>query len=292
MRGYGSSSCPRDHTAYRLERLVAEQLALLQHLGRSEAVWIGHDWGSGVVSALAAHHPEVFAGMILLSLPYRTIELGVDHLITLVNRELYPESEYPYGQWAYMKLYEKAPEKADRNLESSIKKTTKLLYAKSDPETFGKPSFTANAMRDEAFFPANPDDLPDIPLEYTSLDETLFNNLVKTHKENGYFPATAYYRNHKLNEAYDKSKKDDGVLQVPVLYIDPKYDAVCSSSTTPKMLDGMRKTCKQLTERSIEAAHWVQLEKPEEVNATIAEWLATSMLGYWPWHGQRLFAKV
>ena len=59
MRGYGRSTATRNSRDYRLERLVSDMLALLAYLERQSAVWIGHDWGSPVVWALASHHPEV-----------------------------------------------------------------------------------------------------------------------------------------------------------------------------------------------------------------------------------------
>jgi soluble epoxide hydrolase/lipid-phosphate phosphatase len=59
MRGYGRSTATRVVHDYRMERIVTDMLMLLAHLQRREATWIGHDWGAGVVWALAAHHPEV-----------------------------------------------------------------------------------------------------------------------------------------------------------------------------------------------------------------------------------------
>jgi soluble epoxide hydrolase/lipid-phosphate phosphatase len=111
MRGYGNSSAPQINANYSLEALVAEQVELAEQLGIKKAVWIGHDWGCGVVNALAAHHPELFLGLAVLSVPYRSIELGLNHLKTLINRDIYPEDEYEWGQFAYMKYYELESEK-------------------------------------------------------------------------------------------------------------------------------------------------------------------------------------
>jgi len=59
MRGYGRSTVTRETADYRLERIVLDMLALLAHLERQEAIWIGHDWGAAAVWALAAHYPKV-----------------------------------------------------------------------------------------------------------------------------------------------------------------------------------------------------------------------------------------
>ena len=98
-RGYGRSVVSKDRADYALERHVADMLALLAHLDRDQAVWIGHDWGAGLVWSFAAHHPEACAGVVNMCVPYRTIEFGLEALVATVNRERYPVDKYPNGQW-------------------------------------------------------------------------------------------------------------------------------------------------------------------------------------------------
>jgi pimeloyl-ACP methyl ester carboxylesterase len=56
MRGYGGSSAPATSEAYALKEIVDDMVELHDHLGASPAIWVGHDLGSPVVGALAAHH--------------------------------------------------------------------------------------------------------------------------------------------------------------------------------------------------------------------------------------------
>lgn len=56
MRGYGASSAPGASDAYALNAIVGDMVELHDHLGTRPAIWIGHDWGSPVAGALAAHH--------------------------------------------------------------------------------------------------------------------------------------------------------------------------------------------------------------------------------------------
>src|SRR5438034_711138 len=46
MRGYGRSTVHRRHEDYALEESVADMLELLAHLGREQAIWVGHDGGT------------------------------------------------------------------------------------------------------------------------------------------------------------------------------------------------------------------------------------------------------
>lgn len=97
-RGYGRSSMPKGPSAYALEHHVSDMLALLAHLGRDKAVWIGHDWGAGLIWALAAQHPEKCVGVCCMAVPYHVPELGLEALVAVCNRELYPEDQYPLAQ--------------------------------------------------------------------------------------------------------------------------------------------------------------------------------------------------
>ena len=86
MRGYGRSSVPRKHEDYAQVEIVADMIELLDELGRDQAVWIGHDWGSPVVWNIASHHPERVRAVSSLCIPYGVVERGLEGLIATVDR--------------------------------------------------------------------------------------------------------------------------------------------------------------------------------------------------------------
>ena len=43
----------------------------------------------------------------------------------------------------------------------------------------------------------------------------------------------------------------------------------------------MRRDCADLTEVVVKSGHWMAQERPVEVNAALARWLATKLAGYW-----------
>ena len=49
QRGYGNSSRPTAVTAYDIEHLAGDLVALLDHYGYKDATFVGHDWGAMVV---------------------------------------------------------------------------------------------------------------------------------------------------------------------------------------------------------------------------------------------------
>jgi soluble epoxide hydrolase/lipid-phosphate phosphatase len=265
MRGYGDSTAP----------LAPELAEFAEKLGITKAVWVSHDWGCGVINALAAHYPELFIGMANLCVPYRTIELGLEYLKSTINRDIYPESETEWGNWEYMRYYQLKPEESVTAFEGNLDVITKIFYMKGDHSKWGQPSPASRILRDGGWFGGHPEKVPDIPLAYTSLDEHLYSSLLRSKKKHGFFGANAYYFNHEANAEYSKSAKNGGVLEFPMLYIDAKYDAICSPSVAPKLAEGQKQCTKKLTYETIESSHWVQLEKPKEVNETLEKWLAT-----------------
>jgi pimeloyl-ACP methyl ester carboxylesterase len=44
----------------------------------------------------------------------------------------------------------------------------------------------------------------------------------------------------------------------------------------------MRRECPHLSEVVIRSGHWMAQERPIEVNAALARWLATAVPGVWP----------
>jgi pimeloyl-ACP methyl ester carboxylesterase len=56
MRGYAGSSAPTTADGYAIQEIVGDMVELHEHLGAHPAVWVGHDLGSRVAAALAAHH--------------------------------------------------------------------------------------------------------------------------------------------------------------------------------------------------------------------------------------------
>ena len=70
QRGYNTSEKPSGVRSYRIEHLVDDVAALIQHAGESRAVVVGHDWGGAVAWALATLRPEVVDKLVVLNAPH------------------------------------------------------------------------------------------------------------------------------------------------------------------------------------------------------------------------------
>jgi soluble epoxide hydrolase / lipid-phosphate phosphatase len=279
MRGYGRSSVYDTHAAYAQEPIVGDMLELLTSLGREKAIWVGHDWGSPVVWNLASHHPERCVAVANLCVPYWTLERGLDSVLPLVNREIYPEKDYPAGQWEYMRFYEENFDAARRAFEVDPYNTAKLLFRKGNPAGFGKPSFTATVRKAGGWFGGG--GAPDLPRDGDVVSEEDLAAYAAALTRNGFFGPDSYYMNHGANAAYAAKAVNGGRLDMPALFLAAQYDYTCECITS-RLAEPMREHCRDLAEKTILSGHWMAQEKPVEVNGALAEWLATRVPGGWP----------
>ncbi len=69
LRGYSPDARPTDVQAYRLEHLVGDVLAVLDHVGGSAHV-VGHDWGAAIAWHLAGRHADRVRTLTAVSVPH------------------------------------------------------------------------------------------------------------------------------------------------------------------------------------------------------------------------------
>ncbi len=280
MRGYGRSSVPQRQSDYALDNIVADMLELLASLGRESAVWVGHDWGSPVVWSLASHHPDRCLGVASLCVPYRTLELGLDACLELLDRNTYPEAEFPAGQWDYQLFYQAQFDAARAEMEANPYNTARMLFRKGDPTGVKQPAFTATIRRNGGWFGPTAE-APDMPRDSDVVSEADLCAYAAALKRNGFYGANAYYMNHQANAAYGESVCNHGFLDMPVLFLGARHDYVCETVESTLALP-MRQHCRRLSEVLIDSGHWMAQERPGEVNAALTRWLATALSEHWP----------
>ena len=268
MRGYGQSSIYDKHADYCQEEIVKDMIELHTHLGGGEAIWVGHDWGSPVVWNIACHHDEYVEKIVSLCVPFKMMEN--DNMLSSIDRQLYPEDEFPYGQWEYQIFYRENFDKAKQSLEDNPRNTVKCLFRSGNAENLGKRSNTAFVRKNNGWFKNGI--APDIALDESVLSRKELEIYSKYLSENGFFGPGSWYMNTELNNEYNK-KAPLQKLKKPTLFIHAKYDRVCDTCHT-SLADSMRENCSNLKEATIESGHWMAQEKPDDVNKTIKEWLA------------------
>jgi epoxide hydrolase 4 len=70
QRGYNLSDKPVGVANYKLEKLVGDLDAVVDHFGAKKAVIVGHDWGGMVAWSYAMQHPDKVDRLVILNLPH------------------------------------------------------------------------------------------------------------------------------------------------------------------------------------------------------------------------------
>ena len=280
MRGYGRSSVYDSHAAYAQQEIVADMRELLAALGRQRAIWVGHDWGSPVVWNMASHHPEHCQAVASLCVPYRTVECGLDTMLELVDRNVYPQAQYPAGQWEYMRFYEESFDAARRAFEADTTRTVKALFRRGNPAGYLKPVRNSLVRRDGGWF-GGAGIAPETELDTAVLNEAELCAYASALARNGFFGPDSWYMNHAANADYAARAVNGGYLDMPVLFLAGRHDFTCETITS-RLAEPMRAYCRDLREAVVESGHWMAQEKPVQVNAALIGWLATKLEGIWP----------
>jgi pimeloyl-ACP methyl ester carboxylesterase len=131
QRGYGGSSRPDGIDAYTIFHVVGDVVALVRSLGASDAVVVGHDWGSAVAWNTALMRPDVVRGVVGVSVP--PLPRGPLPPLT-VARERFGEGFY--------QIYFQEPGVADVALGKDVEATLRSIYGSEG----GTPWFTEDEL--------------------------------------------------------------------------------------------------------------------------------------------------
>lgn len=254
MRGFGRSSAPAELDAYSIFDLVGDMVALAASYGASRAAIVGHDWGAAVAWHAALFRPDLFCGVAGLSVPppYRGRERPLDSLHKQGIKNFY---------WQYFQ----PPGVAEAEFERDPDRTLRTIYAGGFAD-----SAALFVTPGEGLLPrAQP--APPLP-EW--LDENDLAEFVSGFRAGGFRGGLNWYRN--LDRNWDLTAPwQDAQIRQPSLFIAGAQDAVVTGLIGGKRIAEMERVLPALTRKLIipEAGHWIQQERPGEVNAALVEFL-------------------
>jgi pimeloyl-ACP methyl ester carboxylesterase len=263
QRGYGASSRPERVEDYDIEQLTDDLVGLLDDIGAPKAVFVGHDWGAMVVWAMAQRHPDRVAGVVGMSVPFAP--RGPMKPIELMKMVM--------GDNFFYMLYFQDPVVADADLSADVAHTMRGFLAgvsAGAPADDMAEMFGANDGRGLAERLPNPQVLP----AWLSQDEV--DTYVEAFTRTGFFGPTAWYAN--LDRNWERSEHlADTKITVPALFVTGSADPV-GAMMPASVMDGWVTDLRGSI--SVEGAgHWVQQERPDDVNTALLEFLGALDLG-------------
>ncbi|MFD9721133.1 alpha/beta fold hydrolase [Streptomyces sp. NPDC059076] len=258
VRGYGRSSKPEATDAYRMLDLVEDSVAVVRALGEENAVVVGHDWGSNIASASALLKPEVFRAVALLSVPYAPP--GGPRPTDVFGQIGGPEEEF------YVSYFQK-PGRAEAEIEPDVRGWLAGFFAALSADTMPDPHFVARAggqLRDR--FPIGV-----LPV-WLGKDDLDF--YAGEFERTGITGALNRYRN--MDRDWEELAQHRGApVEQPSLFIGGALDA--STTWMSDAIDAYSTTLPGLSASHLldGCGHWIQQERPDEVNRLLTDWLAT-----------------
>ena len=260
QRGYGGSDCPAEIEAYNIIELTNDVAGLANELGHEQFIVIGHDWGAPVAWHTALLHPQRVRAVAGLSVPHIRGKVGA------VTRQ------ENFGDNFWYMVYFQQPGVAEAEFEADIRKTLRTIYfvASGDaPEGlwFIKKPSTAKFL----------DGLPD-PAQAPGgtpgwLTEEDLDYYVAQFERSGFRGPLNWYRNIDRNIEITPQLEAAKIDQ-PSFFIAGKKDPVLSFGGGG-WVGQMDKWVTDMRGRVfIEGAgHWVQMERPAEVNEALLGFL-------------------
>jgi pimeloyl-ACP methyl ester carboxylesterase len=250
QRGYGRSSRPEAVEDYDIAHLTGDLVALLDDAGVEKATFVGHDWGSMVVWQTALLHPDRVHAVCGMSVPFVPRSQVPP---TVAWRKIFD------GHFFYI-LYFQEPGVADADLGADPGRTMRRMLCGLRG---GHMAAKADARGFVERLP-EPDALPD----WLSQDE--LDHYTAEFARTGFTGGINWYRNFDRN--WELTPQLAGAtVEAPSLFIGGTLDPVLSMTPPDRQAEHLSDFRGSVLVP--DAGHWVQQEKPAEVNAALLAFL-------------------
>jgi pimeloyl-ACP methyl ester carboxylesterase len=259
QRGYGRSSRPEPVTDYDIVHLTGDLVGLLDDVGAERAVFVGHDWGSLAVWQLALLHPERVQGVVGMSVPLlpRGPVPPVQAMRTL------------FGESFFYVVYFQEPGVADAELAADPATTLRRMLCGLTTEVTDDPGAAARmfAPGPAGFIERLPEP-GGLPAWITPAE---LDRYVTEFTRTGFIGGLNWYRN--LDRNWELTEHVAGAkVEAPSLFVAGAHDPVLLM--TPPDAGDADRTDHRGNVVLDGAGHWVQQEKPAEVNEALLGFLA------------------
>jgi pimeloyl-ACP methyl ester carboxylesterase len=261
QRGYGQTDCPEAIEAYNIFELTGDVVGLVHAIGKETAVVVGHDWGAVVAWHCALLRPDMFSAAVLLSVPYLQ-RSWADPRPTEQMKAL-------AGEKHFYQLYFQEPGKAEAELEADVRRSIRMLLysASGDPPPEKRWRFLFS--KSETFLDTGivPERLPGWLTEWD------LDFVVNEFERTGFRGGLNWYRNldalWKLTPFLSGAK-----IRQPSLFVAGDLDAVIAMYQPA--FEVLEQTMPGLEKKVLlpGAGHWIQQERPAEINELLLQFLA------------------
>jgi pimeloyl-ACP methyl ester carboxylesterase len=256
QRGYGGSSRPDAIDAYDIHQLTADIVGLLDDVGAQRAVWIGHDWGAPVAWHAPLLHPDRVSAVVGMSVPPTPRSKTQP---TKVWRKL-------LGENFFYILYFQEPGVADAELNGDPARTVRRMMGGLRTSDDQSAALRMAAPGPEGFIDRLPE--PDALPDWITQDE--IDHYISEFSRTGFTGGLNWYRNFDRN--WETTPDLTGAkISVPSLFMAGTADPVLTFIRADRASEMISGPYRQVMIDG--AGHWLQQERPDEVNAALLDFL-------------------
>ena len=262
LRGYGGSDRPPLLESYDIVDLTDDVIGLLDALGEKRCVLVGHDWGALVAWYSVLLYPDRFTGLVAMSVP---------HSEARGNRPPTEAMGEQFGESFFYMLYFQEPGVAEAEFDAEPRALLSRLLTSPgtprEPATISDSRASAGGLIGRIGAPTErPSWLREGDLEYMVAD------LVRS----GFRGGLNYYRNIDRNWQFTPGLVGHTV-PVPTLFLAGEQDLVIRGQSAASLESMMRPVAPRLQGVHLipDTGHWVQQERPGQVNTLLLDFLST-----------------
>ncbi|HYC65042.1 MAG TPA: alpha/beta hydrolase [Reyranellaceae bacterium] len=258
MRGYGGTEAPEPIEHYTLFHMVGDMAELVKQLGETRAVIVGHDWGAPVAWHGALWRPDLFHAVCAMSVPYAPP--GYVDILSALEK---------LGITDFYLQYFQKPGVPEAEIQQDIRGALRRIYYTAGGELDEKGKGFARLTTGTLL--GNTVDPPSLPPWLTEADLDYYAG---EFGRTGFRGGLNWYRNLKRNWELGGPWRGQPIRQ-PSLFIAGSKDGVLRFPAAQSQLDAFPKTLPGLRGSHIipGAGHWVQQERPKEVNEALIAFL-------------------
>ncbi|ORY58539.1 Alpha/Beta hydrolase protein [Pseudomassariella vexata] len=256
--GYGGSSNPADPKAYRLKPMSQDLIELLDHVHLPKVVGIGHDWGATILSRLILYHSDRFYASAFLGVgppkPSTRFDLDIVNQTTKMATGI--------ERFGYMTYIVRDPN-AQHMMEVHAESFMDIVFA-ADPKMWDLHFHPIGGMK--KFVEAGQGQ--EVAAWFTP--ELQRRHLETFGRKNGYLGPSNYYKMLTENLSVpDEKGFEDFRIPHQVVFVASKEPA-SAAVMQMRMLSAWVPHLKVTT---VDAGHWVHMERSAETNRAIEELL-------------------
>ncbi|HEX3898178.1 MAG TPA: alpha/beta hydrolase [Mycobacteriales bacterium] len=270
VRGYGRSSAPLEVEAYGMVHHVGDNVGVVEALTGpgSQAIIIGHDWGSPIAAHSALLRPDLFTAVAMLSVPYNAP--GGPRPTEAFARFGEATSQLTGLEEEFYINYFQQPGRAEREFELDVRAGLLKFYVGASADARRSTDGGTTATLAKGTLLLDRVTLPDaLPSWLTEADLDFY---AEEFERTGFRGPLNRYRNVD-RDWLDLRAWTGAPIRQPSLFIAGDRDGPAmwgkgAIGRFPESLPGLRGS--HILEK---CGHWVQQEKPEEVTRLLVDWL-------------------